>query len=125
MSAQHTPGPWMPFILDKPLSEIPAYVEKCIRVGTSMEFFFVAADMPDGAVNVCHVGNGPCREANARLIAAAPELLAAVRVAEHTFRHYANLHAAKGLEGGDKAMRNTELADRMAAAIAKAEGGAA
>lgn len=52
------------------------------------------------------------------------ELLEAVCVAEHTFRHYANLHAAKGPEGADKAARNTELADRMAAAIAKVEGGA-
>ena len=59
---------------------------------------------------------------DARLMAAAPDLLEAVSLAEHTFRHYANLHAAKGPEGADKAMRHTELADRMAAAIAKAEG---
>lgn len=52
------------------------------------------------------------------------ELLEALSLAEHTFRHCANLHAAKGPEGADKAMRNTELADRMEAAIAKAEGGA-
>lgn len=50
------------------------------------------------------------------------ELLEAVSLAEHTFRHYANLHAAKGPEGADKALRNTELADRMEAAIQKAEG---
>lgn len=47
------------------------------------------------------------------------ELLEALSLAEHTFRHYANLHAAKGPEGADKARRNTELADRMEAAIAK------
>ena len=111
MSAQHTPGPWTPFILDKPLSEIPTYVEKCIAAGTGEEFFFVAAEMPDGAVDVCHVGNGPRREANARLIAAAPELLAALKVVT---AHLASQPPRN--QGWNAALNMAE------AAIAKAEG---
>jgi hypothetical protein len=115
MSA-HTPGPWwihgdMP---GEPLVCFP--VVKAFVSGTK-------------AVTVCRVGNHNAyrRNAehrdwhNARLIAAAPDLLDAVRAAERTFRHYAELHAAKGPDGADKAARNTELADRMAAAIDKAE----
>ena len=112
MSTKHTPGPWTPFILDKPLSEIPTYVEKCIAAGTGEEFFFVAAEMPDGAVDVCHVGNGPRREANARLIAAAPELLAALK-------------DVVGWVPGSSAFftdGSSAAVERARAAIAKAEG---
>lgn len=79
MSA-HTPGPWTPFILDTPLDAIPAYVRACIEASPADEFYFISASRADGVpVDVCHVGNGPTREANARLIAAAPELLEALR----------------------------------------------
>ena len=51
------------------------------------------------------------------------ELLADLIEAEATFRHYAELHAAKGTPDGDeKAAKNRVLADRFAATIAKARG---
>lgn len=80
---RHTPGPWTSFILDKPLADIPAYVERCIAASPGPEFFFVLAeDAGDGSPSdVCHVGNGPRREANARLLAAAPDLLEALLAA--------------------------------------------
>ena len=77
-----TPGPWEPLILDRPLQEIPAYVAQCIENSAGAEFYFVGAVGEDGApVDVCHVGNGPRRDANARLIAAAPLMLEALRLA--------------------------------------------
>ncbi|MBF0260400.1 MAG: hypothetical protein HQL97_01010 [Magnetococcales bacterium] len=58
---------------------------------------------------------------DALLIAAAPDLLEATIHAEETFRRYAEMHRAKGTEEGEaKARHNEELADEMAAAIAKA-----
>lgn len=46
----------------------------------------------------------------------AEELAGALEQAEHTFRYYAELHAAK--PDMAKAKRNEELADQMAAALA-------
>lgn len=57
-------------------------------------------------------------EASARLIAAAPEMLVDLREAEKMFRWYGELHAAK--PDPEKAARNYEMADRLAATIAKA-----
>ena len=78
MSA-HTPGPWEPCVLDRQLSEIPSYVETCIAASGGKDFLFVSGWREDGEVDICHVGNGPRSLANARLIAAAPDLLAALQ----------------------------------------------
>lgn len=75
----HTPVPWRAFILDKPAADIPDYVAKCVAAGPGADFFFVLATDERGECDVAHVGNGPRAEANARLIAAAPDLL---RIAE-------------------------------------------
>ena len=108
MNTQHTPGPWE--FKTKWCDQVVSN-DGCICIPTDFNAKGISRSIFE-------------RRKNARLIAAAPELLDAVRVAENTVRHYANLHAAKGPEGAEKAARNTELADQMTAAIAKAEGGA-
>ena len=86
MSA-HTPGPWMPFVMvnqetgaqmtPEQVGELVknSIIKSAIQSGTN-EYVFVVAKKHDGEYDICHVGNGPDRKANARLIAAAPELLA-------------------------------------------------
>lgn len=121
MTAKHTPGPWAPLILDKPLAEIPAYVEKCIGAGPGAEFFFVLSEQPDGPVDVCHIGNGQRREANARLISAAPEMLEALRVAKEFMEIASDWNIDEAEIGGE--MRSTyDWLDVIRSAIAKAEG---
>lgn len=61
------------------------------------------------------------KEADARLIEAAPTMLATLKEAEAMFRWYGDLHAAK--PDHNKAKRNYDMADKCAAAIAEAEGG--
>ena len=78
--SKHTPGPWEPFILDKQLNEIAAYVDDCIKASGGAEFYFVQGPHSDGGtVDICHIGNGPRGLANARLIAVVPELLEALK----------------------------------------------
>lgn len=77
-AAKHTPGLWEHFILDKPLDEVAAYVATCIKASPGRDFHFVMGRDERGEMDICHVGNGPRSEANARLIAAAPELLEAL-----------------------------------------------
>jgi hypothetical protein len=56
------------------------YVADCIDKGAAdADFFVVWCEKPDGPADVCHTGNGPTSGANARLIAAAPDLLTALR----------------------------------------------
>lgn len=120
MSAgEHTPGPWTPFILDKPMADIPAYVAQCIEASQGAEFFFIFATAKDGPVDVCHVGNGPRREANARLIAASPEMLEALQ-AEQEWR---DREAAGALD--PEWDYEFMVGRKRRAAIAKATGGAA
>lgn len=76
---KHTPGPWHPMILDRPLAEIPAYVAECIEQSGGKDFYFVAGFDEVGQCDISHVGNGPRGKANARLIAAAPDLLEALK----------------------------------------------
>lgn len=109
MSAAHTPGTWEHFILDKPLDEIAAYVATCIKASPGRDFHFVMGRDERGEVDICHVGNGPRSEANARLIAAAPELLEAL--VDVMFRHV-------------PFENKSEYAEKARAAIAKAIGGA-
>lgn len=67
----HTQGKLEFFILDEPLDEIPAYVERCIQASGGKDFYFVSGKHSDGGViDVCHVGNGPSGEANARRLVA-------------------------------------------------------
>jgi hypothetical protein len=60
-------------------------------------------------------------EANAKLIAAAPDLLEDLREAAATLRRYETLHRAKGTDDSmAKAEVNAALASRFEATIAKA-----
>jgi hypothetical protein len=85
MSA-HTPGPWTwGRLVDdtgEPLRGEPleAYVLGTIERSGGADFFAVLCEKPDGPADVCHTGNGPTSAENARLIAAAPDLLEAARV---------------------------------------------
>lgn len=59
--------------------------------------------------------------ANAHLIAAAPDLYEAVSRAARMFRHYEELHRAKGTkDGDDKAASNAGIAEFCEAALTKA-----
>lgn len=62
------------------------------------------------------------QSANARLIAAAPELCADLRKAAEVFRQYEDLHRAKGTAEGDaKADVNAALASRFEATLRKVD----
>ena len=107
-TTKHTPGPWvatrLQFDRPEPTEKARAigYVTDCIEGGGD-EFFAVLCEKPDGTADVCHTGNGPTSEANARLIAAAPEMLEALKESAGWF-----------LSGF--------IRDRALAVIAKAEG---
>lgn len=77
--------------------------------------------------SICQVPHGGEDEplsraiANAKLIAAAPELLGDLREAAATLRRYESLHRAKGTAESDaKAEVNAGLASRFEATIRKA-----
>ena len=90
MSA-HTPGPWIWSFFCKPSGEPILTVEDVAEVTAGSakyseraELFGVTLDDADKhedgrATVVCYTGNGPNAHNNARLIAAAPELLDLVR----------------------------------------------
>ena len=126
MSGQHTPGPWQVQLA----SEEPDESGLCI-IGLRTDEHGVPYHTPtNGLVSVAtqlpseiDEGDYTRCQANARLIAQAPQLLADLIKAERMFRWYGDLHAAK--PDPEKAARNYEMADRLAATIAAATGGAA
>lgn len=66
-------------------------------------------------------GSGSELLANARLIAAAPDLYAVCKAAAAQFRFYEEQHKAKGTQDGrDKAAVNAAFAEHMEAALARA-----
>lgn len=86
----HTPGPWTAYAMvhedtNEPMTpeQIGEYVKnsviKSAEQSGTLQFLFVSAQKPDGPADVCHVGNGPTSPANAKLIAAAPDLLEALK----------------------------------------------
>lgn len=89
----HTPGHWTAFNMvhserggdAMTPEELGEYVKnnviKSLEFGGSAERFLFISTGGEGDPDICHVGNGPRGPANARLIAAAPELLDALRVA--------------------------------------------
>lgn len=86
MSAQHTPGPWLLQAGDQwrdAHGEHVQWGEYLISVGSR--------DQRDEAyyriASVSNVSDSPANEANARLIAAAPELLEALRIAVRQNSH--------------------------------------
>jgi len=108
---KHTPGPW--FIAAWAASD-SAEITASSRAGM-IGIAIVergADDAPTYPVDFEQI-------ANARLIAAAPDLLEALKSAAEWFQGYADGHAAKG--DADKAERNQDRADACRVAIAKAE----
>jgi hypothetical protein len=84
-TATHTPGPWIACNMvhaergdQMTPEELGEYVANAARMGDPSRFLFISTE-GDGAPDICHVGNGPSGPANARLIAAAPDLLAALK----------------------------------------------
>ena len=136
MSAGHTPGIWMVANMvhaersdQMTPEEIGEYVSGCVRVSRERSgfdhFLFITTD--GEGPDICHVGNGPAGPANARLIAAAPELLEALRAcADVLHSRIPRLHP----EGPNSLEEQTEYEEvggtwSMAAdAIAKATGAA-
>ncbi len=95
MSAKHTPGPWHRNI--KPARKYP----------------IVFAGRSTHVAQVCSVSNDEETEANCNLIAAAPELLEALRECERFFTHDPNLARDGWMNDALRAVH---------AAIAKVEG---
>ena len=104
---KHTPAPW----------EVSCGGHGS-RSGVVIDEYFVlnraVADDVAIAADIIDPATGMPSEANARLIAAAPELLAALKMAESVYRH--NVVVKKG--------EPSSALDAMQRAIAKATGGA-
>ncbi len=92
-AATHTPGPWL--------------VSETFAIG------------PAGEVVACTPNNHPRREANARLIAAAPELLEAL---EGLLKDYIQVFSDHPAIEPDWNPEDSALVKRARAAIAKAKG---
>lgn len=107
---KHTPGPWQLVHLEgsDDHQAVADYQARCTAKGSG-PFFIVLCEKPDGPADVAHTGNGPTSYANGLLIAAAPELLEALR--------FVLAHAFEAKWAGDE-----RALDLVEAAIAKAEG---
>ena len=96
--AKHTPAPW--------------HVSNGVQIRSTRHQIAKVWMMRDGEGN-----------ANALLIAAAPELLADLEEAAATMRRYETLHRANGTpESDEKADAHERLAAQFEATIAKAKG---
>lgn len=131
MAAKHTPGPWTAFNMvhaergdAMTPDEIGEYVANSVRKtiedgGATDRFLFVTAQADEGP-DICHVGNGPAGPANARLIASAPALLEALKEV-HGACLYAEDDGVIGVTS--EPTIDSDLFDRICAAIRQAEGG--
>lgn len=111
MNAKHTPGPW------RVTGAMTKYVEARIRDGWVQEVAAVGPTEKDH-------GYGPQQEANARLIAAAPDLLEALESVWLWMENQAD-GQSKGGHATFDLMMLREQRDIARIAIAKATGGAA
>ena len=102
---KHTPGPWR-------------------IVGEMGDSPFISGTMPDGVPDhICQIIETPDAEdyANARLIAAAPDLLAAL-IEARSLLETAGRYFPKSIKNGDRYSLLNVLANSVNPAIAKAEG---
>jgi hypothetical protein len=81
VSAAFTPGPWVPTYFTRPdgteietVEQVAETTAHSARQGDGTTLHGVTLTGDDDGVVVCYTGNGPTSEANARLIAAAPDL---------------------------------------------------
>ncbi len=127
---KHTPGPWIFSEFCKAdgspietVDDVADTVRQSAQRGTRAQLFGVSlddADTPDAegrSTVVCYTGNGPNAHNNARLIAAAPDLLAACRLVSA-------LGEAERREDSDAVWTDEfrSIFEASEAAIAKAEG---
>jgi hypothetical protein len=114
VSAAFTPGPWQ--VGGEWPQIVAIYDQRCVYLAHAETG--IGAEWVDGNPLGREVA-----QANARLIAAAPELYAKVERAANIFRVYAELHRAKNTPEGDaKAASNEVIAEEMEAVLAKARG---
>lgn len=123
---KHTPGPWVAMQNGRYVTDNPWSVDH--EEGNDNTIAPIGG--PNGQVVAIVVMDDENRadrwddtelDANAALIAAAPDLLADLREAAATLRRYETLHRAKGTaESTAKAEVNAEIASRFEATIAKA-----
>lgn len=125
---KHTPGPWIFSEFCKAdgspietVDDVADTVRQSAQRGTRAQLFGVSlddADKPDSegrSTVVCYTGNGPNAHNNARLIAAAPDLLYACKYALGTLMHEPQI--------ADRALWPLpQTLDTLAVAIDKAEG---
>lgn len=112
MGAKHTPGPWSWVDTSWEYNHIYAARKLCATIHTD-------ADVTEETEDAC----AKVMNANARLIAAAPDLLEACIQAAIQFRFYEQQHLAKNTPEADaKAHSNHAMAKICEAAIAKATG---
>lgn len=104
-TSKHTPGPWTVFYK-------PKYDEWHVSVPRA----------PGGGMKLALFADGcPTGEHDARLIAAAPDLLAAIKVAVQLAEVASDWNLDE-VEIDGEMVRTHDLAERFRAAIAKAEG---
>lgn len=120
MTTQHTPGPWT-FSRSDNFGDVRFYIAQQDDAPYTPDYSDVATLISETVSSE----RTSIQEANAYLIAAAPELLKDLREASATLRKYEVLHRGKGTAESDaKAEVNGALAIRFEATIAKATGAA-
>jgi len=132
----HTPGPWKAYRMTNANTgelftpdEVGEYVANTVRKSAeesgTIDFLFIGCEKDSGPADVCHVGNGPTSPANARLIAAAPEMLEALESVADQLNGTAVLRDGSGPLTRAAEVRSEDLrhwAALLYAAIAKATG---
>jgi hypothetical protein len=107
----HTPGPWKYVHAPNPK-----------RLNQPEHLILGALANGTGGALICEVNNGwGDHEANCHLIAAAPELLAALKAMRKDYEELARNHS--GAWHDDEILLHKEVNDAARAAIAKATGG--
>lgn len=119
MSEKFTPGPWA----------VHRGMEIDVRSANAEDLaeapiYYCIAESIGGHVRGDNFDDYSEVEANANLIASAPDLYADLKTATAQLRKYEELHRAKGTEDSlAKAEVNAELASRFEVTLAKARGG--
>lgn len=120
MGKKHTPGPWELGVFDETKPAIELFSEALAHGSGPVHLVWCPKHpltrgehpRPKHAVFTAIVGNGPCSEANAALISAAPDMLEALKGA---------LEWCHGRHG-DFPARGCGLCQPLLAALNKAEG---
>jgi hypothetical protein len=115
----HTPGPWIAKHTQQSIDEILDAMRQMLEKGNAQcKWVDSTIFHPDDTepMTIAFIGNGPAGEANALLIAAAPELLAACERARN------QMVAIMRALGENTQSDDVDTTNQMEAAIAKAKG---